>query len=338
MRTAFVGLGWWGMELALAAERTKGRVSVAAGCALEVDSRADFETRFICPTYPDFAEMLTQPSIEAVVLATPHSLHASQAIAAARAGKHVMVEKPLALGTENAARIVSSCTESGVTLAVGHNRRLLPQVDRLAELLRNAALGNVLHVEANFSTPEALGLPAGHWRTLPGECPGGAMTVLGCHVIDWLHHLLGPVTEVSARFASRSVSHGGDDTAFAWLTMRSGVTVTLVTLYAAPYVNRFAIHGSEASVLVEATGPETTTCRPYFKITRRTGQSSVESLPYVDTLSRQLELWADACAGRGSPAVGGAEAARNVAVLDAMIRSAERGGTPIAANYGPFRV
>lgn len=333
MRTALVGLGWWGRELAAAAERTDRGVVIVAGCSPVEAERARFSARFACPSYASLDEILADPAIEGVILATPHSQHAEQVIASARAGKHVLVEKPLALTTADAMAAVAACAEHGVTLAVGHNRRLLPQVDMLRDLLAEGASGHPLHVEANFSTAEALSFPTGHWRTSRRECPGGAMTVLGIHVIDWLHALFGPVERVSAHFARRAVTTDMDDCAFATLTFRSGLTASLVTLYSAPYRNAFIVHGSEATISVIATEPESRSSRPTLTVRRREGPMSAHVMPYVDTLALQFELWAAASAGRGRPAVDGIEAARNSAVLDAIVHSAAAGAAPVGVDY-----
>lgn len=126
-----------------------------------------------------YEALLGDTAIDAVVLATPHSLHADQIVAAARAGKHVFVEKPLTVTTGEARRAITACAAAGVVLAVGHNRRLLAQVDLLKRLLDYGTVGRIGLVEANYSTPEALRLPPGHWRRDALECPCGAMTAIG---------------------------------------------------------------------------------------------------------------------------------------------------------------
>lgn len=332
MRVAVVGLGWWGCELAAAAARTTSGGVISHGCSPVEAERAGFSERFGVPVVPTFDAILADPSIEAVILATPHSLHAGQVIAAATAGKHVFVEKPLALSVADAKAAVAACAHHRVMLAVGHNRRLLPQVETLRNLT-TADCGALLHVEANFSTPEALALPAGHWRTSRQECPGGAMTVLGVHVIDWMHALFGPVQRVMANFGRRAVSTEMDDSATATLVFRSGLTATLVTLYASPYCNTFMIHGRDATISVVAAAPETENSRPIVTMQRRDGSISTFPMPYVDTLARQLERWAAACAGAAAPAVGGIEAACNIAVLEAITRSATMAGAPTLVDY-----
>ena len=337
MRTAIVGLGWWGQALAEAARRVEVGISVAAGWSPDAVECATFARRFGCRRHDSFAAVLADRSIDGVILATPHSLHPGQIMAAAAAGKHVFVEKPLALTAGDARAAVHSCRTAGVVLAVGHNRRLLAQYQLLTDLIARGKCGQLLHVEANFSTPEALGFPAGHWRTDRAECPGGAMTVLGIHVIDWLHGLFGSIVRVNGRFARHAVTTDMDDTASALLVFESGLTATLTCLYAAPYANYFAVNGSEARVEVSADAPETATVRPRMRLVQRDGTGHDIPVPYVDTLNVQLERWALACVGRGQVAVGGIEAARHVAVLDAIVRSAGADGAAVVPDYGDLR-
>ncbi len=241
LRAGFVGLGWWGRELASAAVRTAGAVLPVTGYSPDAGEADRFAGQFGCAIANSYAALLADTSVEAVVLATPHSLHADQIVAAARAGKHVFVEKPLAVAGVEARRAVAACADAGVVLAVGQNRRLLAQVDLLKRLLDEGAAGRIALVEANYSTPEALRLPPGHWRRDPRECPGGAMTAIGIHMIDWMHVLFGRVAEARALFASRAAEPAMQDTATAILRFESGVLATLTCLYAAPYVNRFVI-------------------------------------------------------------------------------------------------
>jgi len=99
----------------------------------------------------DLDAVLADPAIDAVLLATPHSLHPAQVIACAEAGKQVFCEKPLALHRADAARMFGACREAGVTLAVGHNRRFWPSMRALRDIVTSGELGTILHVEGHNS-------------------------------------------------------------------------------------------------------------------------------------------------------------------------------------------
>lgn len=335
LHVGFVGLGWWGRELADAASRTGGAIAVGGAFSPDPAETATFTARYGGRAAERYDAMLADQEIDAVVLATPHSLHAAQIVAAARAGKHVFVEKPLTLSIADARRALAACRDQGVTLAVGHNRRLLSQLEILRRLLKDGAAGEVGLVEVNYSTAEALGLPRDHWRRDARECPGGAMTALGVHAMDWLHELFGPVAQVQARFASRAAGDGMTDSASALLTFDSGVTATLNCLYAVPYTNRFVVHGSAARIVVEAVAPESETIRPTVAMTHADRSTQHFDVPHVDTLALQLARWAAACRGNGAVAVSGAEAARNVALLEAIVRAADT-EVSVAPHYADF--
>lgn len=332
LRAGFVGLGWWGRELAGAAARTGAALTPVAGYSPDEGEARAFVQQFGVAAAGSYRALLADTSIDAVVLATPHSLHADQIVAAAEAGKHVFVEKPLTVDTSEARRALAACKAAGAVLAVGHNRRLLAQLDQLKSVLEAGTTGRIGLVEANYSTPEALRLPPGHWRRDPRECPGGAMTAIGIHMIDWMHVLFGRVAEARALFASRAAEPAMQDTATAILRFESGVLATLTCLYAAPYVNRFVIHGSAARVAVEAAAAETEALRPMLTITPAAGREERSEVPYRDTLALQLRDFADACRRRGTVAVSGIEAARNVAVLEAIVRSSGRSGAAVAPD------
>jgi predicted dehydrogenase len=333
LRAGFVGLGWWGRELAGAAARTAGALLPAAGYSPDPAEARAFAQQFGVALAGSYAALLADTSIDAVVIATPHSLHADQIVAAARAGKHVFVEKPLAVTGIEARRAIATCADAGVVLAVGHNRRLLAPVDQMKLLLDQGVTGRIGLVEANYSTPEALRLPPGHWRRDPRECPGGAMTAIGIHMIDWMHVLFGRVAEARALFASRAAEPAMQDTATATLVFESGLLATLVCLYAAPYVNRFVIHGSAARIAVEASAAETEALRPTLTLTHTNGRAERSEIPYGDTLALQLQRFAEACQGKGAAAVTGIDAARNVAVLEAVTLSAGKNGAAVVPDY-----
>ena len=110
----------------------------------------------------DFAKVLDDPGVTAVVLATPHSLHCGQIIAAASAGKHVFCEKPLTLTRTEAVRAIKACEAAGVVLGVGTDKRFYPALRELVRLVKGGDLGEMIHLEAHFSNEVAGGFS--QWR------------------------------------------------------------------------------------------------------------------------------------------------------------------------------
>src|SRR5215207_2043099 len=119
--------------------------------------------------------LLSDRCVKAIVLATPHSLHAQQVAAAARAGKHVFCEKPLAMTSADADAALDAVRTTRVTLGLGYNRRFHPEMTRLRERIRSGGLGTLLHVEATMTFPNALSVSAEAWRARPEEMPCGGL-------------------------------------------------------------------------------------------------------------------------------------------------------------------
>src|SRR5262249_28505242 len=160
--------------------------------------------------------------------ATPHSLHLPQVVAAAKAGKQVFCEKPLALTRADAAAMVEACERAGVVLGVGQNRRWWPAMRELKRLVESGALGTLLHVEGHNSNENSNAVTGG-WRTLAAESPGGGMTGAGLHALDAMVSLAGPVKRVAGQLLERKPPPAPQDTASALLEFESGVSGVLAT-------------------------------------------------------------------------------------------------------------
>ena len=136
------------------------------GVTLEPDTARDFakETNISIGTYEN---MLADSSIDAVVLATPHSAHRGQVEAAAAAGKHVFCEKPFALNVEDAKAAIAACRKAGVALGVGQNRRLWPSIVKLKEVIGSKEFGTIMFAEGNYSHDILANTPLDNWRSAP---------------------------------------------------------------------------------------------------------------------------------------------------------------------------
>jgi predicted dehydrogenase len=148
IRAAIVGMGWWGRTLVEAVQGVSQDVKFVGGVSRSQsdDHRQLYSQHHLtlCQTYE---QALADPDVDAVVLATPHSLHTSQVIAAAQAKKHVFCEKPFALKKSDAEAAVSATVKAGVTLGLGYNRRFHPEMTNLRQQIRSGELGTILHVE-----------------------------------------------------------------------------------------------------------------------------------------------------------------------------------------------
>src|SRR5262249_34907485 len=157
-------------------------------------------------------ELLKSSDVQAVVLATPHSQHCDEIVAAAEAGKHVFVEKPLGLSREDAERAVAACAERKLTLAVGYNWRFQPARREIKAMLADGRLGRLLRLEGNFCGPSVYRFGREHWRHDREEVPAGGMTGRGVHVVDAMLCLAGHIDAVSSQSLRLARDFGMDDT------------------------------------------------------------------------------------------------------------------------------
>src|SRR5271170_8249741 len=181
INAAIVGLGWWGKTLVESAEHSEA-IRFVAGATRTVTPEAEaFAKKYGFRLLPDYGAVLADPNVDAVVLATPHSMHGAQIVAAAAAGKHVYCEKPFTLTKREAEDAIAAVRKAGVTLAVGYNRRFHPEMIKLRDMIRGGELGTILHVEATMTFPNVLFINPNHWRADKSDTPLGGLMPMGVH-------------------------------------------------------------------------------------------------------------------------------------------------------------
>jgi predicted dehydrogenase len=321
VRAASIGTGRWAGTLAEAAARGTG-LSVVACTSRSADNRARFARQHGCRDVATFDAVLADPEVEAVVITTPHSVHAGQIVAAARAGKHVFVDKPFTLTLADARRATDACDKAGVVLAVGHQRRRQPASRALKRLLDDGELGRVCQIEGNFSADYGFAstITSDMWRADRAETPGGALTNLGIHHVDTYQYLLGPIARVTALSRRLVLGIDVDDVTAILFEFASGSLGYLGTSWVpANRIEWLTLHGTEAQAWHEAGGTRLT-------LTRRGGsERTAVPLDHVEPLVEELAEFARCVRGSGRPEVGGGEATANIAVLEAIVESAKSG-------------
>jgi predicted dehydrogenase len=319
LRLAFVGTGWWGAELAKGAASVSERIRIAGFHSLDEGACRKLGEQYGGKVFSSLRDILDDPEIDAVAFATPHSQHAEQVIAAARAGKHVFVEKPLALDAKSAREAARACEKAKRVLAVGHNRRFMPGAWKIRELL--PSMGRIIHVEAHYSGNLMMTLPAGHWRVRRAEMPAAGMAPMGLHLVDMVQWLLGPIARIIA-ITKRQADwkNGGDvdDTCATLFELESGATGTLASHLATRTTVDLRIYGTQARL--EARGDPAAITRFPATITFSPVQGKDETWAFEgDTsVADQLRAFAAACAGGPPHPVTPEQAIRNVAVMQAI--------------------
>ena len=308
---AIIGLGRWGRSLVDAVHKKSALIRFVRTADPSPDTRSYAEAHGMHFSSA-FADALQDLSISAVVLATPHSLHREQVVAAASAGKHVFCEKPLALALADAEGMVAACRAANVHLAVGHNRRFWPSMQALKKFLLEEKLGRLLHIEGHNSNENSNRVTGG-WRTLPEESPGGGMTGAGLHVLDAFVGLCGPVRRVSAQLCTYKQDIPPLDSLTATYEFASGISGVLATVRATPFYWRVHVFGSDGSV--EVLGETELVLR----MAGKPPQHIV--LEPSDSVRAELEAFAGAVEGRAPYPISPQEMLATVSAFEATVDS-----------------
>jgi predicted dehydrogenase len=163
LNAAIYGLGRWGNRLVESVQGSS-KIRIVKGISRDPAKHKAFSEKTGVKVVSSYGRVLKDPEIGAVILATPHSLHLKQIAQAAKAGKHVFVEKPMTLTRKTAEKAVAAARAAGITLGIGLNRRHAPSFVEMMSRIRAGAIGDVLHVEAAHSGPTGYGLTPASWR------------------------------------------------------------------------------------------------------------------------------------------------------------------------------
>lgn len=328
IKTAIAGLGWWGQHICGCLSQEGSKLEIVRGVDPRVAELGDVSEKFGIPIAPTLEEVLEDSTIEAVILATPHSVHEEQIVACAEAGKHIFAEKPLTLSAAGAKRAIDACEAAGVVLGVDHERRFEPAFAHVKKLIDAGELGTLMHLEANFSHDILANVDPNDWRASPEESPIPALSAMSIHLTDAYQYLCGPIAEVFAYATKRIGNWGTGDVFTLQLQFESGLTGSMSSILVTPMYVRFQAFGSKA--WVEARSDTHPGAPGITKLTlARTGEDKVvEDLEYIDTVRVNLDAFADAVRGVAPYPITNAEKLGNIAVVDAIIESV-RSGLPV---------
>jgi predicted dehydrogenase len=326
IRAAIVGLGRWGRSLVASVQGKSEELRFVRAHTRTRATAEDFCRDQGVPLVDCYEQLLADPNVDAVVLATPHSLHESQIIAAAAAGKHIHVEKPITLDRAGADRAVGAARKAGVVLAVGYCRRFHPSVVEVRRRLAEGRLGTVIAMVAQHTTSTGQFIPRDNWRAAPEEAPGGALTAVGVHALDHMVEFAGRVRDVRC-VTARNIPGPSDDTTTVMLRFDGGATGLIFCSVATATNFSFTLYGSKG--LAEISKPNLQTLR--FVPTSRlppTGPVSapcdeIIEHPGFDMLNAELAEFARAIRERRPYPVKIDEILHGMSVFDAVVRAAQ---------------
>lgn len=204
-----------------------GSEVVAVMSRNEKKARSYAERHHISKWYTDASELIDDPDVNAIYIATPPSSHATFAIMAMRSGKPVYVEKPLAANYDDCARINRVSEQTGVPCFVAYYRRYLPYFKRVKDIIKSNTIGDILNVQIRFSCPPRdLDYSSGQalpWRLQPDIAGGGYFYDLAPHQLDLLQDLFGVITEAEGICANRAGLYPAEDSVSACFRFESGI-------------------------------------------------------------------------------------------------------------------
>ncbi len=270
--------------------------------------------------YTDYAEMLRDPGVDVVLITTPNALHADQAVAAARARKHVLCDKPLATSVADAARVVQACRTAGVRLGINFQTRHLACFAEAKRVIDAQEIGTVLVVQLEMSSG---GGALRGWRADPALAGLGSVNNIAVHAYDLLRYLLGSeVTEVMAMFDTGRTGQL-ETLALALLRFENGTMAYVNANQKTPhYQADIDIYGTAGRIV----GDHLT--RPGLDGELRVLTERGETVtPYstADAYRRAVADFADAVLHERDPRASGLDGLRSVQLTEAIARSAREG-------------
>jgi len=321
---AVIGLGRWGKNIVESVQGKSKRLRFIRGVSKEPELVRDFAAAKGFELSTEFEDAVADPRVQAVFLATPHSLHLPQIKAVAAAGKPVWCEKPLALTFLEAAQAVAATQKAGVPFALGNNKRCFSSMRELKRVVAEGTIGEVLHIEGNFTNEHSTRVKGG-WRDDPSESPGGGMTGAGLHIVDAFVNLVGPIANVDARVFRQKPPPDPRDAAAALIEFASGATGVLATIRAAPMYWRIMVFGTKG--WAEARDETSLT------VAKIGEQPVAQTYRAVDSLGVLLESFAETIeTGKPFP-VSTAEMLNVAAAFEALIGSMNE-RRPVKVSHG----
>ena len=283
----------------------RARAELAAPFAAEFGARR---------VYPDWQEMLGDKGVDAVYIATPVHLHAPQTIAAAKAGKHVLCEKPMALDAKQCDEMLAACRVNKVTLGLAYYRHFYPVIDRVKALIASGEIGKP--VVAQINAFEWFDPSADHprrWLIDRRTAGGGPMFDFGCHRIEVLTNVFGQPARIDSVVTNVLFSRDVEDTAIAVFQFEAGTCGVLTVTHAASEPrDTLEIFGSRGSIHIAVLNAG--------ELTIRSGDSEcTESHPPASNLHEPLiKDFVEAVRTNREPRVSG-ETGRLVAAIEERI-------------------
>lgn len=324
MKTAVIGLGWWGKVIVKNLSKSK-KINIICGVDKDITHLQDFANEYKIELRTDYESILSDSNIEAVILATPNTLHHIHIIEAAKAGKQIFCEKPLSLSASDAREAIDFCKKEGLILGLGHERRYESAMKSLFKHVKDGHIGNVLHVETNFSHDLFKVLEKDNWRFNPIDAPGGGFTARGIHLTDFMVHMFGRAKKVYSTMTSIAYEKPRIDTMSANIEFYCGITGIVSVSIATPFYGRYTVFGDSGWIEArEVNNFEHDD--PGELVLSKKGEDRLVTLhSHTNTVLENFEAWYDAIYDGPAYPITPEEMLANIEIFEAIVKSGESG-------------
>lgn len=313
---AMVGLGRWGQTVLNSIQGKSTRLRVVHGITKEPELARELAAKHGFHLSTDLDDAIANPDVQAIMLATPHSLHVEQIKQVAASGKPCWCEKPLALTRAQAEIAIAAVRAANIPFGSGNNKRCFASMREMKHVVDSGELGEIMHIEGHYSNEHSVRVSGG-WRDDPKESPGAGMTGAGLHVLDAFVNLAGPMSYVDARSVSKKAPPDPRDVVAVLAEFAGGATGLMATVRAAPMVWRIHVFGTKG--MAEARGEDT------LIVTKIGSEPKEMTYEHVDSLRTLLEAFADAIDGRAPFPVTPEQMLNVIGAFEGTIASLETG-------------
>lgn len=324
LRVAIIGLGSYGTRVAEAMQSSKraklvGVVSGTPSKVKEWQSKYNIPEKN-CYNYENFDNMKDNPDIDAVYVITPNALHHDQVIRAAKAGKHVICEKPMAVNAKEAQEMVDACKQANVKLLIGYRMHFEPNTLEIVRMRRDGEFGKVLFFQGLSGF--RIGDP-NQWRLDKELAGGGSLMDIGIYAVNGARYMVGEepvwVTAQETKTDPQKFKEGVDETITFQLGFPGGAVASCLSTYSMNHLDRFFLNGEKGfAELQPATG--------YGPIKGRTHKGELNK-PHVTHQTLQMDEMAAIILDGKKPVVpvDGEEGLKDMKILDAIYEAVEKG-------------
>lgn len=337
VKLAIVGLGRWAHVLARAASKSQ-KLKIVAGYSRSAEKREAFQAATGVPSASNMEAILSDSSIEGVILTVPNEQHLPMATLVAQARKHVYTEKPIASTLADGLQIEELEKKYGITVTVGHSARLMGGIRAIRAAIDKGELGRVAFMETNFSNNRALELTPKTWRWYKDKAPGGPLSQLAIHQFDVLHYLGGEVVEASSMSSKLSpVGAEVDDQSMTLVKFADGKVGYVGSCWTSPGVFSVRVFGAAGLMHYEIDfdtwdTPDQLHSKSILYIQRgKDGYAKREELkvPDSDMFRAELEMFAESCRSGKSNELSAHNGNVAVAMVYAALKSLDANGERI---------